>query len=238
MSDVLGGNRMSLPRLITGASIKSGYQTFVSAGGEQFGAVRDVYPHGLVLYVENAGEFRVPLDAVEAVHSEKVILDCTKLDRRLRRAIGHAHDVGVYSTRLVPIEEESMVDDNEVEATVILPVQLTDMQFRGSELQAEKRLQVAVLADAVATLARAASDTTPRGRELFAEVDEWFASDVAAGPFSFMAICDSLGMEPAYVRRGLRQLQTQDGAPAARKLSLRHESGSRHQIVRRVRRAA
>ena len=83
---------MSLARLIMGASIKSGYQTFVSDGGEEFGAVRHVYPYGLVLYVENAGEFRVPLDAVEAVHSQKVILDCKKLDRRLRRAIGHAHD--------------------------------------------------------------------------------------------------------------------------------------------------
>jgi hypothetical protein len=34
----------------------------------------------------------VPLDAVESVHSEKVILNCRKLDRRLREAIGHAHD--------------------------------------------------------------------------------------------------------------------------------------------------
>ena len=29
---------------------------------------------------------------VEAVHSQEVILTCSKLDRRLRRAIGHAHD--------------------------------------------------------------------------------------------------------------------------------------------------
>ena len=86
---------MSLARMIMGASIKSGYQTFVSDGGEEFGAVRDVYPYELVLYVENAGEFRVSLDAVEAVHSQKVILDCGKLDRRLRRAIGHAHDAKV-----------------------------------------------------------------------------------------------------------------------------------------------
>src|SRR5258706_9135231 len=137
------------------------------------------------------------------------------------------------------MEEEAMEDENDAEAAIILPVQLADMQFHGSEVQAEKRLQVAVLADAVATHARAASDMTPRGRALFAEVDEWFASDIAAGPFSFVAICDSLGMEPGYVRRGLRSLQTKDGAPAARKLSLRHESGSRQQIVRpRGRRAA
>jgi hypothetical protein len=26
------------------------------------------------------------------VHSEKVVLNCAKLDRKLRHAIGHAHD--------------------------------------------------------------------------------------------------------------------------------------------------
>jgi hypothetical protein len=75
--------------------IEVGYQVFASDGGEEFGAVRQVMPAGrpeLVIYVENAGDFVVPFDAVEAVHSEKVILNCRKLDRRLRQAIGHAHD--------------------------------------------------------------------------------------------------------------------------------------------------
>ena len=79
-------------------SIEVGYQTFVSDGGEEFGAVRQVAPQGrpeLVIYVENAGDFVVPLDAVEAVHSQKVILNCRKLDRRLREAIGHAHEAEV-----------------------------------------------------------------------------------------------------------------------------------------------
>jgi len=74
-------------------AIEVGYQAFVSDGGEEFGAVREVSPNGrpeLVIYVENAGEFVVPLSAVEAVHSQKVILTCRKLDHRLRQAIGHA----------------------------------------------------------------------------------------------------------------------------------------------------
>lgn len=76
-------------------TIEIGYQAFVSDGSEEFGAVREVRPNGrpeLVIYVENAGDFVVPLAAVEAVHSQKVILSCGKLDLRLRRAIGHAHD--------------------------------------------------------------------------------------------------------------------------------------------------
>jgi hypothetical protein len=75
--------------------IEVGFQTFVSDGDEEFGAVRAIAPRGaheLVVYVENAGDFTVPLDAVESVHSGKVIFNCGKLDRRLRQAIGHAHD--------------------------------------------------------------------------------------------------------------------------------------------------
>jgi hypothetical protein len=75
--------------------IEVGFQTFLSDGGEEFGAVRAVAPAGraeVVIYVENAGEFTVPIEAVESVHSGKVIFNCSKLDVQLRRAIGHAHD--------------------------------------------------------------------------------------------------------------------------------------------------
>lgn len=72
--------------------IEVGFQTFLSDGGEEFGAVRAVAPDRVVIYVENAGEFTVSTDAVESVHSGKVIFKCSKLDDRLRRAIGHAHD--------------------------------------------------------------------------------------------------------------------------------------------------
>ena len=77
------------------ASIEVGSPAFVSDGDDAFGAVRAVSPSSLTVYVENAGEFRIPLDAVEGVHFGKVVLTCHKLDRRLREAIGHAHDAEV-----------------------------------------------------------------------------------------------------------------------------------------------
>lgn len=75
--------------------IAVGFQAFLSDGGEEFGAVREFKPGGrpeILVYVENAGDFTVPLSAVEAVHSEKVILKCGKLSKDLLRAIGHAHE--------------------------------------------------------------------------------------------------------------------------------------------------
>ncbi len=57
--------------------------------------MREVAPEGrpeLVIYVENAGHFVVPLTAVDAVHAQKVILNGGRLGPDLRDAIGHAHD--------------------------------------------------------------------------------------------------------------------------------------------------
>lgn len=79
--------------------IERDYQTFISGNGAAFGAVRVVSSRELVIYVENAGEFKVPVDAVEAIHLQKVILDAGKLEPRLREAIRHAHDVETRGER-------------------------------------------------------------------------------------------------------------------------------------------
>ena len=76
-------------------AIEIGYQVFLTDGGRTFGAVREVAPQGreeLVIYVENAGDFVVPITAVEAVHSQKVILNYNKLEPRLQQAVRHAQD--------------------------------------------------------------------------------------------------------------------------------------------------
>jgi hypothetical protein len=75
-------------------AIEEGFEVFVSDHDKPFGAVRQIARHGgqLVIYVENAGDFTVPLTAVAAVHAQKVILNRDKLDKRLREAIRHAHD--------------------------------------------------------------------------------------------------------------------------------------------------
>jgi len=47
------------------------------------------------VWVEHAGDFSIPIDAVVSVQSEKVTFDCSKLNHELRVAIGHAHDAEV-----------------------------------------------------------------------------------------------------------------------------------------------
>jgi hypothetical protein len=62
---------------------------FVYDGEKSFGAVRQVNRHEIVGYVENAGDFIVPVTALKDVHDENVVLGCGKLDL-LTRAIGHS----------------------------------------------------------------------------------------------------------------------------------------------------
>ena len=67
----------------------------VSDDDAPFGAVRQIRPQGrpeVVVYVENAGDFMIPLSVIKAVHSQKFVVDGDKLEHRLRKAIGHAND--------------------------------------------------------------------------------------------------------------------------------------------------
>jgi hypothetical protein len=76
-------------------NIKVGDATFLKDGGDPIGAVHRLSLDGrpvFVIYIENAGDFVVSFDAIKAVHFEKIVLDVTQLDPKLRAAIGHAHD--------------------------------------------------------------------------------------------------------------------------------------------------
>ncbi|NZA27119.1 hypothetical protein H0E84_12085 [Luteimonas sp. SJ-92] len=74
--------------------IEVGCMVFVVDGELGVGAVREVRSASaeLVVNIENAGDFVIPLDAVRDVHSGKVVLDVERLPAPVREALGHAHD--------------------------------------------------------------------------------------------------------------------------------------------------
>jgi hypothetical protein len=72
-------------------TIREGFDVFLHDGEKTFGAVRQVRKHELVVYVENAGDFEIPISAVKDAESGKVILDSARLDPKLREAIRRAH---------------------------------------------------------------------------------------------------------------------------------------------------
>jgi hypothetical protein len=69
-----------------------GYQVYLEEGGEEIGAVREIHRDHLLVYIENAGDFRVGPDAIRSVHDGKVLLDQMQLSEDIRAAIAHAHD--------------------------------------------------------------------------------------------------------------------------------------------------
>ena len=71
--------------------IGEGFDVFLHDGQKTFGAVRQVRKRELVVYIENAGDFEIPLGAVRDVQAGKVTLDPAKLDAKLRDAIRRAH---------------------------------------------------------------------------------------------------------------------------------------------------
>lgn len=67
---------------------------FAADGSVGIGSVREVRQTAaeLVVYIENAGDFVVPLGDIKAVHSGKVVLDLERIEPSLRTAIDHVHD--------------------------------------------------------------------------------------------------------------------------------------------------
>jgi hypothetical protein len=135
----------------------------------------------------------------------------------------------------VPVDQVA-----ELEPESVLPCQLVDGLFGAARLQSEKRLQLAVLQEALLTFHRFVGVDATRGRRLFAEAEDWFASAETDGPFTFVTICDSLNLDPDYIRKGLRRWRgLLDGAAKRRPPVHREGSGSRHRVTyRRLRQVA
>jgi len=74
------------------AAIEPGQMVFLGEGSEGVGAVRSIQAATMSVYVENNGEFELPLSAILKIHDQKIILDKAKLDSRFLKAVGHAHD--------------------------------------------------------------------------------------------------------------------------------------------------
>jgi hypothetical protein len=80
--------------------------------------------------------------------------------------------------------------------------------------QPECRLLWAVLENAVDAYMKYATATSRRGKRLFREAEDWIWRDDPTWLCSFVSICHVLGVEPEYVRRGLRKWRETHLLPA------------------------
>ena len=91
------------------------------------------------------------------------------------------------------------------EPDVLLPAQFFAAFRRAGGLERERLLMLAVLEDAIDCYQKFAHARDPRGTQMFDEAREWVSSNDRSWLFSFENICDTLEINPDYVRRGLRE---------------------------------
>jgi hypothetical protein len=125
-----------------------------------------------------------------------------------------------------------------VQPDVVLPIQFLQQTLATPE----KRLLLAVLEEAVGTYQRYASAPRldRRNRAALADVEAWFASDDSLWLYSFVAICDAVGLDATYVRSGLGMWADTHRTPQLEleqfpyRFPFRRVSGVRHRTTGRA----
>jgi hypothetical protein len=95
------------------------------------------------------------------------------------------------------------------EPDALLPAQFYAAFRGGSAVRGEKRLMLAVLQDALEWYQKYAFTKDIHGQQLFAEAEEWISCEDRNWYFSFENICETLEINPEYLRHGVRQWRKQ-----------------------------
>jgi hypothetical protein len=73
----------------------------------------------------------------------------------------------------------------------------------------------AIMENGIQEYMRYATATSRRSKRLFREAEDWIMQDNPTWLCSFVSICHVLGLDPDYLRTGLRCWREQQSAPAA-----------------------
>jgi hypothetical protein len=85
----------------------------------------------------------------------------------------------------------------------LVPEQYLDTLRRKLPLEPEKKLMLAVLADAIACFQKYVFARDGKGKMLFQEAEDWVQDTNSDWLFSFANVCETLGFNPDCLRQGL-----------------------------------
>ena len=91
----------------------------------------------------------------------------------------------------------------------LLPDQYLDTFRRKLHLEPEKKLMLAILEDAVACFQKYLGARDSKGKAQYRDTEDWIFQGGELGIFSFDIVCETLGLDPDYLRRGLVQWKQQ-----------------------------
>jgi GNAT superfamily N-acetyltransferase len=129
----------------------------------------------------------------------------------------------------------------------LLPDQYLDTFRRKLYLEPEKKLMLAILEDAIACYQKYIFARDGKGKALFHEAEEWVEERGSGNVFTFDSACESLGLNPEYLRRGVadwtkaalaQRAQAKSYQLAPRPQRPRRSAGVSRKATRRLRRAA
>lgn len=104
----------------------------------------------------------------------------------------------------------SSVPDDILTPDFALPSQVNDIWHRSRAIRPERALALAVLEQAMEDLKKYRFAPRRRQQRLYMEAYRWVMSNDREWPYSFVCLCDQLGLEVEPLRRGLLG----DAAPA------------------------
>ncbi len=114
----------------------------------------------------------------------------------------------------------------------LLSEQYLETYRRKTHLEPEKRLMLAILEDAVSCFQKYVSAHKPKEKALFQEVEEWLMEKESDRFFSFENICESLGLDTNYLRKGLVQWKEGQVHPKAKIYHLNPAQGKNNSSPR------
>jgi hypothetical protein len=106
--------------------------------------------------------------------------------------------------RVMIYRENSM--DSLAQVDTLAPLELLERVKRTAYQEPERALMVAVLRDAITCLEKYGALKSSGNKRLFDESIEWILSDDCEWLFSFNSVCEAVGVNPAYLRRGLVEM--------------------------------
>ena len=93
----------------------------------------------------------------------------------------------------------------------LLPSQYFDRIRRRASSDGERRLMVAILEDAVDVYRKQVCARDRKRRQLFEDAEAWIESPDKSWIFSYENICEMLGIDAGYLRKGLRAWKQRAG---------------------------
>lgn len=119
------------------------------------------------------------------------------------------------------------------EPDMLAPEQFYATLKRSHFADPERRLMAALLEDAVSCLAKDPLRGSRRQRKSFEEAQQWInAAESEDWIFSFTNVCETLGFNPDYVRRGLIRWSAQSRNGGAALRLKKYRSGARRRRLR------